>query len=145
MTTEARHFYLHSQVFFASVSAIPWVATAIVAVVIVRHAPLFSIFTLGYGAFAAYLLVLWIRQKKDQSVSRAIMVANVALWTVPFLVSISIIGIILTTQFDGMPDTWEGDEFVPASFLPIPVLVAVWFAIPLLFAVLHARMDWRQQ
>jgi hypothetical protein len=142
MTSESRQFFLLSQIFFASVSAIPWILIAALSVFGFSLAPLWALFILGYGLAALFLLIRWVRFRKRDTTSNVDNMASLALWAIPFMISIGGIVMILVAQLDGKPDISFDCEYRPIDYIALPILSAIWFGIPLLYSALLTRGDW---
>jgi len=142
MTSESRRFFLLSQIFFASVSAIPWILLASVAACSFWLAPLWALFIFGYGLGALFLLIRWLRFRKSDRTSNRDNLASAFLWALPFLISIGGIVMVLVAQFDGQPDISFDCEYRPIDYIGIPILSGIWFGIPLLYSALLTKGDW---
>lgn len=142
MTSESRQFFLLSQIFFAAVSAIPWIPLAALAVFRFSLAPVWALFVLGYGLAALYLVIHWVKFRKRDSTSNIGNMSSLALWAVPFVISLAGIVLVLVAQFDGEPDISFDCEYRPIDYIAFPILSAIWFGIPLLYSALLTRGDW---
>jgi len=142
MTSEARQFFLLSQIFFASVSAIPCIPLAALALFGFSVAPVWALFILGYGLAAFFLFIRWLQFRKSDRTSNRDNLASAFLWALPFLISISGIVMVLVAQFDGQPDISFDCEYRPIEYIGIPILSAIWFGIPLLYSALLTKGDW---
>jgi len=137
MNTESRSFYLLSQVFFAGLSALPWLFFAVLAVFGFTINPFYSLFILSYGVLALLLIWNWIKYRNSQSVPKSWNLVSIALWTVPTIYSIYWVVLVLIAEFDDKPDTFNDVEYSPVAYLPLVILAVIWFGSPLILSVLH--------
>lgn len=130
--------------FFASVSAIPWMLLCALAVTWFWLAPLWALFIMGYGMAALFLLIRWARFRKINRTSNIDNLASAALWALPFVISIGGIVIVLVEQFDGRTDIAFDCEYRPFDYIGIPIISAIWFGIALLYSALLTKSDWNR-